>query len=164
MQLFLSRKAFAHVEQQKRTCALIHMLCDPRAPDNVPTTAQTQPDQKAGLVRTEWISLSRGTVPGPLGTEQTPRECVPPPPPLCLTIKAPLTTPTSYQMSAPPPSPSVQFPVSLDSCVLPPTRRNQESSRWSKPDEVYLFVYLLCDLLHTCQQGQPGSELKLDTC
>lgn len=49
-----------------------------RATDNIPTTVQTQPDQKAGLVKTEWISLSGGKVPGPLGTEQTPRECVPP--------------------------------------------------------------------------------------
>ncbi|KAG7223552.1 hypothetical protein INR49_028445, partial [Caranx melampygus] len=43
--------------------------------DNVPTTVQTGADQRAGLVKTEWISLSGGTVPGRLGTEQTPGEC-----------------------------------------------------------------------------------------
>lgn len=51
----------------------------PCVPDNVQTTVQTQPDQKTGLVKTEWITPSGGTVPGPLGTEKIPRECPRPP-------------------------------------------------------------------------------------
>lgn len=38
--------------------------------------------------------------------------------PLRLTIKPPQIAPTAHQMSVPPPRPSVQFPVSLDSCRL----------------------------------------------
>lgn len=82
---FLSREASftwdnkeAHaLIQQWGVCYVspIFHLC---VPDNVPTTVQTQLDQKTEVVQTEWISLSGGTVPGPLGTEQTPRECVPP--------------------------------------------------------------------------------------
>lgn len=75
----------------------------PCVPDNVQTTVQTQPDQKTGLVKTEWITPSAGTVPGPLGTEKIPRECLRPP------------QHNPHQMSTLTPSTSVWFPVFLGS-------------------------------------------------
>lgn len=90
----------------------------PWSPDNVSATGQIR---RPGLVRREWLSLSGGTVPGPMGTQQTAlgmRAPHPPAPPPRLTIKPCPSTPTSHQMSALLPSLGVQFPVSLNSCCL----------------------------------------------
>lgn len=140
-----------------------HMCCvistfHPWSPDNVSATGQIR---RPGLVRREWLSLSGGTVPGPMGTQQTAlgmRAPHPPAPPPRLTIKPCPSTPTSHQMSALLPSLGVQFPVSLNSCCLwtpvkftplPLTPHMQVSNKVSSvgkggfynPDLVYMCVY-----------------------